>query len=93
MVPALEQVAEKLDLSPEELWRESLLAYLAREEHLAEMDIRDLRDRYRVASAEELSARIRAGEIHSHPAWEELIEWENLNAHLQRLKNLKSSLN
>lgn len=76
MVIALEQVAETLQVSPEELWRQSLDAYVAREKRLAQLDIADLQDRYGVTSIAELRQKIESGAIYSHPAWEDLIEWE-----------------
>ena len=85
----LERVAATLQVSPEELWRQSLRAYILREKRSVQLDIADIQDRYKVSSSEELQAGIEAGEICSHPAWEELIEWENLLAHLWRLEQLE----
>ncbi|MGH2520907.1 MAG: hypothetical protein ACRDH2_00250 [Anaerolineales bacterium] len=93
MTLAIEQVAHKLNVSPEQLLRESLRAYVAQQERSAQLDIADLQDRYRVSTAEELLARIKAGEIYSHPAWEDLIEWEHLNAYLKALSDLRAALN
>jgi len=89
MVMALEQVAETLQVSPEDLWRQSLDAYVAREKRLAQLDIADFQDRYGVTSIAELKQKIENGAIYSHPAWEDLIEWENLSAHVQRLDSLR----
>jgi hypothetical protein len=92
MIPVLEDVAQKLNIAPDSLWRESLDAYIARELRLTEMDIADLQDRYGVASPEELKAKIDSGQIYSHPAWEEMIEWENLATYQERLTQLQASL-
>jgi hypothetical protein len=92
MTIALEDVARRLQMSPEQLWRESLRAYISREKRLAHMDIADIQDRYRVANPEELTRHIKSGEIYSHPAWEDLIEWENLLAHIERLDQLQLSV-
>lgn len=92
MTLALDQVAQVLHLSPEELWRESLHAYLVRHKRVLQNDIADLQDRYGVASATELAQKIEQGEIYSHPAWEDLIEWENLLAHLERLTQLETEM-
>ncbi len=89
MVMALEQVAEAPQVSPEELWRQSLDAYILREKRLAQLDIADVQDRYGVSSAAELKRKIESGAIYSHPAWEDLIEWENLLAYAQRLDSLQ----
>ncbi|MBM4461503.1 MAG: hypothetical protein FJ011_27730 [Chloroflexi bacterium] len=88
MVMMLKQVAETLQVSPEELWRQSLDAYIQREKRLAQLDVTDVQDRYRVSSTAELRQKIRDGIIYSHPAWEDLIEWENLQAYIQRLDSL-----
>jgi hypothetical protein len=88
MVIAIEQVAETLQVSPEELWRQSLDAYVMREKRLAQLDIADFQDRYGVTSSAELRQKIENGAIYSHPAWEDLIEWENLSSHIQRLDDL-----
>jgi len=91
MAIALKEAASTLQITPEQLWRESLQAYIARQKRLAQMDIADLQDRYGVESPQELQVRIESGEIYSHPAWEELIEWENLLAHVERLDQLETS--
>lgn len=88
MVIALEQAAEALQITPEELWRQSLEAYVSREKRLAQLDIADVQDRYGVTSCAELKEKIEIGAIYSHPAWEDLIEWENLLAHVERLERL-----
>lgn len=92
MTLALDQVAQVLQLSPEQLWRESLRAYLLRQKRVLQIDIADLQDRYGVASATELAQRIEQREIYSHPAWEDLIEWENLLAQVARLSKLEQDI-
>jgi hypothetical protein len=88
----LEQVAATLQVTPEDLWRESLQAYILREKRSVQLDIADIQDRYGVSTVSELAHRIEVGAIYSHPAWEDLIEWENLLAHLQRLETLGSEI-
>jgi hypothetical protein len=89
---ALEDVAQTLDIPPERLWRDSLEAYIARELRLVELDVADIQDRYGVVSPVQLKAKIESGDVYSHPAWEELIEWENLLTHRDRLVQLRASL-
>ena len=93
MTVAVEQVALRLRVPLETLMQESVKAYVAQQERFTELDIADLRDRYNVPTPEELVARIEAGEIYSHPAWEDSIEWEHLNAHLKQLSELRAMLN
>ncbi len=93
MTLTIEQIAQKLNIPLEKLLRESLLAYVTQQERLTDEGIADLRDRYRVSTPKELSMRIEKGEVYSHPAWEDLIEWENLQAYLKQLGELRASLN
>ena len=92
MFPVLEDVAQELNVTPDFLWQESLGAYAARELRLTDMDIADFQDRYDVAAPEELKAKIDSGDIYSHPAWEELIEWENLAMYRTSMVRLQASL-
>ena len=92
MTIAIEQLAVELNLSSTELLRRSLNAFLERERRASQQDIDDLQDRYDAASVAELKSKIESGVIYSHPAWEDLIEWQNLEAYLERLDQLTSQL-
>lgn len=92
MTIAVEQMAQVLTVSPAELQRRSLQAYVERERRLARLDIADLQDRYGVRTAAELASGIEQGTVHSHPAWEELIEWERIEDYLERLAELQAEL-
>jgi hypothetical protein len=48
--------------------------------------------RYRVASKGELEDKIKKGEIGEHPAWEDLILLENLEAELERIDGYLENL-
>jgi hypothetical protein len=92
MMSAIEEVAQDLNIAPETLWQQSLDAYVSRELRLVELDVADIQDRYGVVSPDQLESKIESGEIYSHPAWEDLIEWENLLVQHNRLSCLRSSL-
>jgi hypothetical protein len=92
MAVEMETIARGLHLSPGELMQRGLLAYLEREMRAIQLDIDDLRDRYRVKTAAELRAHIQAGGIYSHPAWEEHIEWQTLEDQLTRLQRWSEEL-
>jgi len=89
---AVKQIARELTVSPEELQRRSLQAFIERERRLTSLDIADLQDRYGVQTAAELADKIEGGEVYAHPAWEELIEWERLEAYLTRLEQWQAEL-
>jgi len=85
-------IVSELKVAPEVLQRRSLEAFIERERRLALLDVADLQDRYGVRSVAELEAKIEQREIYSHPAWEELIEWQNLEAYLERLTRWQDEL-
>lgn len=88
----LERLADELTISPDELERRSLLAFVDREQRLAKMDIADFEDRYGVHTSGELVVRIEQGSLYSHPAWEDSIEWAQLEAYLERLARWQAEL-
>jgi hypothetical protein len=92
MAMALETIAQGLHLTPTELMQRGVEAYLERELRATQMDINDLRDRYRVNDAVGLAEQIKAGTIHSHPAWEDSIEWQSLETYLRQLEQWQEEL-
>jgi len=92
MAVAIELIVRELNLTSDELAQRSLAAFLEREIRATQMDIADLQDRYHARDATDLSAKIKAGAVHSHPAWEDCIEWQPLEAHLERLTRWQKEL-
>jgi hypothetical protein len=89
---SLEQMAEALTTSPQDLQHRSLLAFIERERRLAQLDIADLQDRYGVQTPQELAQQIKARLVHAHPAWEELIEWEQIEDYMVQLTQWQTEL-
>lgn len=83
----LEELSRTLNRPTDELLRQGLRAFLERELRLIEEDIADLREKYSAGSRSEMEARIRSRQIASHPAWEDLIAWENAEAYAETLKD------
>lgn len=86
------KIAKALEMDPEDLLKEGALAYLQKELRLAEEDLADLRERYELLSPQELEQKIRKARLPAHPAWEDLIQWENLDAYKQKLTDLLQEL-
>lgn len=84
----LDKISKDLNIPSEELINRGLLAYLEHEIRMAEEDIADIRDKYLVAERLELERKIKDKGIYSHPAWEDLIIWENSETHIVKLKNI-----
>ncbi|HNS00812.1 MAG TPA: hypothetical protein PKM78_00295 [Anaerolineae bacterium] len=92
MTVAVERIAKELTISPRELERRSLEAFIERERRLTNLDIADLQDRYGVRTARDLAQRIETKAVYSHPAWEEMIEWERLETYLGQLNQWQIDL-
>ena len=86
----IERVAKALNLPLERLMQRSVKAFIRQEMRATQMDIADFQDRYSVTSANELRVQIEQGAVHSHPAWEDSIEWEHLESHLENLEGVLS---
>jgi len=87
------QIAKELGIVAEDLINNGTIAFLEKELRLAEEDIADIRERYGVLSKEELKKKIKKGAIAAHPAWEDLIQWENLEEHKKKIAALLAKLN
>ena len=86
MKSTIDKVSEELHIPSEELINRGVLAYLEHELRQTEEDIADLREKYRVADRSDLEGKITRKEIPSHPAWEDLIAWENAEEYIKKLK-------
>ena len=84
----VERVARELNMPLDGLMQRSLQAFLRQEGRAVQMDIADFQDRYGAATAGELRAQIEQGKVYSHPAWEDAMEWERLEDHLNRIENM-----
>jgi hypothetical protein len=85
MAVSLAEISRRLEIPLEDLEKKSLLSFIAHEIRMAEWDISEIRERYDVSSRVELEGKIKAKAVYSHPAWEDLIHWENLENYIARL--------
>lgn len=92
MGPNISQISKELNIPSDELTQKSIIAYLEHELRLSEEDIADIRDKYLVATRQELEKKIKDKDIYSHPAWEDLIAWENTESHIAKLKKMIQAL-
>lgn len=84
----LNSVSETLHIPADHIINKGIKAFLEREIRLAELDIADIREKYLVSSKENLENKIKNKEINSHPAWEDLITWENTEKYILQLKSI-----
>ena len=76
----IRKVAEDTGISVEELKVSSLLAFLRDKKKKIMLERLYIFARYSVNSSDNLEIKIKNGEIAEHPAWEDLILLENLEA-------------
>ena len=88
MAYSLEEVIEATGESEAVILRRGVESYVERELREARIRIGELRDAYAVETPDELETRIERGDVAEHPAWEDLIEWENVTTRIDRLERL-----
>lgn len=86
------QIAQLFNLSTEELFEEALVSLLREKKREVLQARLELLTRYGVASLVELTDRIAVAEIAEHPAWEDSITLENLEARLEELNGYLADL-
>ncbi|MDP2727652.1 MAG: hypothetical protein Q8P59_08920 [Dehalococcoidia bacterium] len=92
MAVDLPAISRLLDIPPEELMKKSILSFISHEVRQAEWEIKDIEERYGVSSLAELEDRIKTQAVYSHPAWEDLIRWENIVEYVHRLRAIEEEL-
>jgi hypothetical protein len=75
-----EEIAFKLQLTPEELERESLRLFLNHKLRLIESQLLNLARKYEVQTVTELDALVQSGQIHEAEAFEDYFEFDYLEA-------------
>lgn len=76
----IKKIADDTGISIAELTTSGLIAFLLEKKRKAMVDRLEVLDRYGVISSEELEKKIKNGKIPEHPAWEDLILLENIEA-------------
>ena len=82
----LNEISETLSIPLDQIIAKGIKAFLEREIRQAELDIADFRDKYLVASRKELENKIKNKKVYSHPAWEDLIEIQNIEAEIKEIE-------
>lgn len=79
----IEALAEKLNVSKDEMMRESLKYYLEKKLREIKLEIFKIRDRYKISSVKEFEKLYQEGKIEEEDSWQDL---QNLD-HLEFKKN------
>ncbi len=92
MASLWDRVGEAVHKTAREVEAEAFNAWVNREMTETDGEILTYVGRYHVTTPEEVEEGIRAGRIEGHPAWEDLIDWVNLNQYRQQLLIIQTSM-
>ncbi len=88
----IDQISRDLNLDPGTLIGQAVRAFLKDRKKALLLERLEFLSRSKVTSQEELQQKIEAGEIEEHPAWEDLIVVENLDAELKKIDEYLANL-
>ena len=83
----LTKLSKELEIPQEKILDESLNVFLDNELRNASAEILKIKNQFSVSNANELKNKIEKGRIEEHPAWEQLIYWENLEKRIKVVNN------
>ena len=79
----LSKLSKELEIPEKKMLDESLNVFLDSELRNASAEIMNIKRQFNVSKPEELKKKIESGKIDEHPAWEQLIYWENLTKRIK----------
>ena len=79
----LSKLSKELEIPEKKIIDESLNVFLDLELRNASAEILKIKKQFDVSDPKELKNKIQNGKIEEHPAWEQLIFWENLNKRIR----------
>ena len=79
----LTKLSKELEIPEKKILDESLNNFLDTELRNASAEILKIKKQFDVSKPVELKKKIENGKIEEHPAWEQLIYWENLNKRIK----------
>lgn len=83
----IELLSKKYSMSKDDFIRLGSSLALKEKKKNFQMERLEILARYEVETVEELKQRIKDGSVPEHPAWEDLIEIENLEAEICEIEN------
>lgn len=83
----LNRLSKDLEIPEKKILDESLNVFLDSELRNASAEILKIKNQFKVSSPEELKNKIEQGKAEEHPAWEQLIYWENLEKKIKVVSN------
>ena len=88
----IESVAETLNLSREEMIRESITFYLEKKIRELKTDIYKIRTKYGVSSIEDFEEKYKSGEIEEKDSWQEFQKLDHLEFKTEELEKALAAI-
>jgi len=88
----IEAIAKKLNLSREEIIRESLRFYLGKKIRELKTDIYKIRSKYGISSIEDFEEKYKKGEIEEKDSWQEFQQLDHLEYKKEELEKTLATL-
>ena len=88
----VDRVSKSLGVPPEELVAGGVKMYLRARLRMIQAELKDIENRYRVRSPNELEEKIKKGSVEEHPTWEDLIQYENLVEQAEKIRRELDSM-
>ena len=82
----IDRVSKNLGVPPETLIKGGVKEYLKAKLRVAKTEAHEIETRYNVKTPEELEEKIKKGSVEEHPAWETLIQYENILQQTQKIQ-------
>lgn len=82
----INELFEKYSASSKSFKKDSLRSLLAEKKRNYLLRINEVLDRYNLKTLKEIEEAIKGGKIPEHPAWEELIDLENIEYELREIE-------
>lgn len=91
-IKEIEKISKKYSLSTDEFILSGSILCLETKKKQYSLDRFEYFSRYGVSSLKELESKIKAGSVPEHPAWEDLIEIENIESEVKEIEDDIKSL-
>lgn len=88
----LNEIAQRLDMSPAQVERESLHLYLQRRHRYLESELLLLANTYGVKTVEELDRAIESGRFHENEAFDDYFRFDFLESEIDSIRELMALL-
>jgi hypothetical protein len=83
----LTSLSRDLEIPERKIIDEGISVFLEKELRDASAEILNIKTHFKVSKPSELKSKIESGKIGEHPAWEQLIYWENLEKRIRVVNN------